>query len=171
MPDTRAYLTRDQKAENLVTNLSLIMMGMFEGIFATMASGLATAMGKTVEAVTAALDDREVHTKTEGGIAPLAGDAQLKAKVKEAFSSLRREVAEGFSNKDENFRRFIKDPSFDAGIRIVEGHRLNLPPLTESLTDGELAKYMSLVQSGDPEVASMIQELGEWQRTTPRFEH
>jgi hypothetical protein len=42
--------------------------------------------------------------------------------------------------------------------------------LTASLTDDDLASYVALIQNGDPEVASLMQDLGAWQKTTPRFE-
>jgi len=161
--------TRDEKVENLITNFSMIMMGMFEGVFATMASGLASAMTKAAETLTDSLD---------GGGAPrrrtrassIEAEAEAAARMKTVFSDLRKEVAEGFSNKDESFRTFIRNPAFDAGIRIVERHRLQLPPLTEPLSDSDLTRYVALIQNGDPEMARMMQELGEWQKTTPRFE-
>jgi len=161
--------TRDEKVENLVTNFSMIMMGMFEGVFAAMASGLASALTKTAEALTDSFEGSDAPHKKP---MPSAPDpyADVRTKVKEAFAGLRKEVAEGFSRKDESFRSFIKDPSFDRGVEIVESHHLKLPPLTTSLSDDDLAEYVVLIQNGDPEMAQMMQELGDWQKTTPRFE-
>ncbi len=161
--------TRDEKVENLVTNFSMIMLGMFEGVFAAMATGLATALTKTADALADSLGPGENPRKSKEAAAG-APEAEVSAKLDEVFSSLRKEVAEGFSNKGNEFRAFIRDPAFDAGVRIVESHRLKLPPLTARLSDSDLAGYVSMIQSGDPETVKMMQELGDWQKTTPRFE-
>jgi hypothetical protein len=168
VPPESKGLTRDQKVENLVFNFSMIMLGMFEGAFAAMAEGMATALSKTADALTDALD-------ASGNAAPPRRDgsgmgAEVNVKVKEAFSGLRNEVKEGFSGGSKPFKEFIKDPAFDEGIRIVEGHRLTLPPLTTSLTDSELSGYVEMIQGGDPEMAKMMAELAEWQKKTPKFE-
>jgi len=106
--------TRDEKVENLITNLSMIMMGMFEGVFATLASGLADALTKTAEALTSSMDEGSPTRKVK---APLAdAGPEVEAKIRGVFSSLRKEVAEGFSNKDEKFERFIKNPSTQESI-------------------------------------------------------
>jgi hypothetical protein len=160
--------TRDQKVENLLFNFSMIMMGMFEGAFAAMAEGMAKAFSATAEALTDALDSSGSSTTRKKASADMA--AELSTKMKDAFAGLRKEVSEGFSGGSKPFKEFIKDSSFDEGVKIVESHELKLPPLTASLTDSELAGYVELIQSGDPELAKMMAELGEWQKTTPRFE-
>lgn len=168
MPPEREVASRDQKVENLVFNFSMIMLGMFEGAFAAMAEGMATVLSKTADALTGALDasvEPSSKRKTDSDMA-----AEMNARVKGAFAGLRKEVADGFSGGEKPFKEFIKDPVFDEGIRIVESHSLELPPLTASLTDSELAGYVAKIQSGDPEMAKMMSELAEWQKRTPRFE-
>jgi hypothetical protein len=169
VPTAGAGLSRDEKVENLVINFSMIMMGMFEGVFAAMAAGMATALSQTADALTEALDSGNPALSKRPKAEDV--DAEVKTKVKEVFSGLRNEVAEGFAGKDKKFKEFIKDPAFDAGVRIVESHNLKLPRLTEPLSDSDLAGYVTLIQNGDPEVAKMMQELGEWQKDTPRFDH
>jgi hypothetical protein len=160
--------TRDQKVENLVFNFSMIMLGMFEGAFAALAEGMATALSQTADALTDAFDSsgkpRE-RKKVSNDVA-----VEVNAKIKDSFSGLRKEVAEGFSGGSKPFKEFIKDPAFDEGLRIVESHQLKIPPLTSTLTDSQLAGYVSLIQGGDPEMAKMMSELAEWQKKTPRFE-
>ena len=168
MRGTGPDLTRDEKVENLVTNFSMIMMGMFEGVFSAMASSLTTVLTKTAEALTEAIDEGQPAPKKLPKPEP---EAEVNAKMKEVFEGLRKEVAEGFSHKDESFRKFIRDPAFDRGVRIVESHTFKLPRLTEHLTDSDLAGYVALIQNGDAELSKMMQELGEWQKTTPRFKH
>lgn len=163
-------LTRDEKVENLVTNFSMIMMGMFEGVFAAMASGLASALTKTAEALTDAFDEGKGSTPKKVEDSAPETEAEVNAKVKEVFSGLRKEVDEGFSHGGKSFNAFISDPSFDEGVRIVESHKLKLPMLTERLSDSDLAGYVALIQNGDPDLSKMMQELGEWQKTTPRLE-
>ena len=167
MPKEAPRLTRDDKVENLVFNFSMIMMGMFEGVFADLASGMASALTRTADALTEALDSGQgVHAT-----APKVGvDSQVNSKIKDMFSGLRKEVAEEFSGKGPKFKEFIKDPAFDAGVRIVEGHRLKLPSLTERLSDSDLAGYVALIQEGDPEMAKLMAELGKWQMSTPHFD-
>ncbi len=157
--------------ENLVINFSMIMMGMFEGVFTAMASTLASTLTKTAEALTEAMDQGQGSSKKEKKRPAQEAESEVAAKMKDVFAGLRKEVSEGSSNKDQNFRRFIKDPSFDEGVRIVEKHPLKLPMLTEHLRDADLAGYVALIQGGDPEVSEMMRELGEWQNTTPKFEH
>ena len=166
MPSERDGASRDRKAENLVLNFSMIMLGMFEGAFAAMAEGMANALSATADALTGALDPTAEHPSPQTG----ADSAEVKAKVKDAFTGLRKEVAEGFSGGAKPFNEFIKEPAFDEGIRIVESYKLKLPPLTAPLTDSELAGYVELIQSGDPEMTRMMSELAEWQKKTPRFE-
>ena len=151
-------LSRDEKVENLVTNFSMIMMGMFEGVFSAMAAGLAEAMSGMAEALSG---DHSAISKSQ--------KAQMDAKLRDVFAGLRKEVSEGFANKNEQFRTFIKDPSFDDGVGIVEGNDVGLPKLTEHLTDADLARYVILLQKEDPNLAKLMSELGEWQKTTPRF--
>jgi hypothetical protein len=160
--------TRDEKVENLLMNFSMIMMGMFEGVFAALAAGMADALTKTADALTEAIDSGKGATHVER--AKMGPGPEVNSKVREVFAGLRKEVAEGFSNKDAKFQAFIKNPAFDEGIKIVERHRLKVPSLTDHLSDSDLAEYVNLIQSEDPEVAKMMQELGEWQQTTPRFE-
>ena len=163
-------LTRDEKVENLLTNFSMIMMGMFEGVFSAMASGLASALTKTAEVLTDAIDEGKGAPPKELEAASQNTEAEVNAKVRDVFSGLRKEVSEGFSEGKQPFKDFIRDPAFDEGVRIVESHRLKLPMLTERLSDSDLAAYVTLIQNGDPELARMMQELGEWQKTTPRLE-
>ncbi len=157
-------LTRDEKVENLVLNFSMIMMGMFEGAFAALAAGMAETLSKTADALTEALDGSTPAKK-----APANVGQEANSKVKEVFSGLRKEVAEGFASKKGSFKSFIRDPAFDEGVRIVESHRLKVPRLTEPLSDSDLSEYASLIQREDPGVTKLMQELGEWQKTTPKF--
>ncbi len=164
-------LTRDEKVENLVTNFTMIMMGIFEGAFTAMASTMTTALTKAADALTEALDQGGGPPSKKPKAKPTKPEVDVDAKMKEVFASLRKEVADGFSHKDEKFKRFIKDPAFDTGVKIVERHRFKLPRLTERLSDAELAGYVTLIQNGDAEVSKMMQELGDWQKTTPKFGH
>ncbi len=165
MPSTRRELTRDEKVENLVLNFSVIMMGMFEGVFATLASGMVTALAKTGDAMAGALDGGGSRPKPR----KKADVDEVNSKVGEAFSGLRKDVAESLQAKDGSLKALIKDPSFDTGIRIVESHPLGLPSLTQPLSNEELARYVDLIQKEDPEIVKLIQELGEWQKTTPKL--
>ena len=154
-----AELSRYEKVENLVTNFSMIMMGLLEGAFTAMAVGLVDAMSTVAETI--------------GGNPPAqkkAQGAEADAKLREVFAGLRKEVSEGFANKNEKLTAFIKDPAFDAGVWIVESNDLVLPKLTERLTDSDLARYVALVQKEDPRIARLMSELGEWQKTTPKFD-
>ena len=94
---SRRKLTRDEKVENLVTNFSMIMMGMFEGAFAAMASGLASALTRTAEALTESFGREGEHATPAP--APPEPEAEVSAKVREVFTSLRKEIEEGFSNR------------------------------------------------------------------------
>ena len=169
MPPKGPELSRDEKVENLIVNFSMIMMGMFEGVFAAMAAGMATALSKTADALTEALDSGGAAQSTKPKVEEI--DAEVNSKVKEVFSGLRKEVSAGFSGREKQFKEFIKDPAFDSGVRIVESHKLSLPTLTERLSDSDLAGYVTLIQNGDPEMTKMMTELGEWQKSTPSFGH
>ncbi len=164
-------LTRDEKVENLVTNFSMIMMGIFEGAFTAMASSMTTALAKAADALTEAMDQSGDPPSKKPKPEQTKPEVDVDAKMKEVFAGLRKEVADGFSHKDEKFKRSIKDPAFDAGVTIVEKHQFKLPRLTERLTDAELAGYVALIQNGDAEVSKMMQELGDWQKKTPQFGH
>jgi hypothetical protein len=157
-------LTRDEKVENLITNFSMIMMGIFEGVFTSMAAGLADAMSKTADAIAEGLGGE----KGPGEQADMG--AEVSKNMGDVFSKLRAEVSSGVKGRESEFREFIRDPSFDEGVRIAEAHDLGLPVLTRGLTDADLAGYVRLIQDEDPKMGALMKELGEWQKTTPRFD-
>ena len=144
-------------------NFSMIMMGMFEGAFAEMAAGLAEAVSKTADAMAEAFDGKKAKPSQR------ETHDEVAANVKVVFAKLRGEVASGITGREAEFGKFIRDPSFDKGIEIVESHDF-APRLTEKLTDADLGRYVSLIQREDPEMAKMMNELGAWQKTTPRFD-
>ncbi|HKT21780.1 MAG TPA: hypothetical protein VJR06_04045, partial [Nitrososphaerales archaeon] len=128
-----AGLTRDEKVENLVMNFSMIMMGMFEGAFTALAAGMAEAMEGAADAMAEALDGKKPARRGRGD-----AKAEVERNVKVVFAKLRDEAYSNIDGKEEEFRRFIKDRSFDEGVKIVESHDLHRPRLTERLTDSDL---------------------------------
>ena len=143
-------------------NFSMIMMGMFEGAFAELAAGLAEAVSKTADAMAEAFDGKKAKSRHDD-------TREVAANVNVVFAKLRGEVASGITGREAEFGKFIRDPSFDKGIEIVESHDF-APRLTEKLTDADLGRYVSLIQREDPEMAKMMNELGAWQKTSPRFD-
>jgi hypothetical protein len=63
-----AELTRDEKVENLIMNFSMIMMGMFEGVFTAIAKGLAEVMSKMTDAIAEGLGTRCGRRTSVAGI-------------------------------------------------------------------------------------------------------
>jgi hypothetical protein len=158
---------RDEKVENLLINFSMLVMGMLEGAFATMASGMAEAMTGSAAAMADALGGPEASKSTRSPELKKAG-TQVSAKIKETFAELRREVTADFTS-DPKFKEFIRDPSFDEGVKIVESYDLGLPRLTEKLSDADLSAYTAKLTSGDKMFGEMMEELSKWQKRTPRL--
>lgn len=172
MPDSKRELTRDDKVENLIVNHTMIAMSLFEGAFTAMAAGMAEAVSKTGDALAHALGGAESSTsasRTAAGNPASGVGAGVTEKTAQVFSEIRKETVAAIPAKDPAFKKFIKDPSFDEGVRIVESHNFKLPRLTERLSDADLAGYMALIRREDKELSGMLQELAEWQKRTPQF--
>jgi len=161
-------LTRDEKAENLVLNYSMIMMALFEGTFETLASKMSEAVVAGATAMSEALADGTGPEKGAVKPPPNVGP-EVTEGVEQMFSKMRSEVRDRMSAGDETFEKFLKDPRFAKGIKIAEGYEFGLPKLTEPLSDGDIAAYLTLVGKQDRKLGKMLHELGEWQSTMPRL--
>ncbi len=169
-------MTRDEKVENLVLNYPMIQMSLLEGAFANLASKMGEALVQGSSAMAEALaegmsgtaDNVETQKakvkKPDVKIGP-----QISSEVKKMFADMRHQWA-GFSMNDESFRKFIEDPAFDEGVKIVEKYDFGLPRLTERLTDDGLASYLNLLGKEDPEFSKMFRELSVWQEKAPKLQ-
>ncbi len=166
--------TRDEKAENLVLNYSMILMSAFEDAFVKLASTMSEALVKRSEAMAEATGaslggtpggTARGKTKTEG----LAGQARAKTSksVKEAFAEMKAKARSEIPLDDGSLKEFMKAPAFDEGIKIVERYEFGLPKLTERLSDEEFVAYPALFNQSDPEFVKMSKELSEWQKSVP----
>jgi hypothetical protein len=176
MTSGERLLTRDEKVKNLIVNYSMIMMGIFGGVFETLATKMSeamvagtTAMAQALAGTTGAPTAEESENKiSEEELRKKVG-SQVSEGVKQMFSKMRSEVADKLSANEDSLNESIADPSFDEGIRIVEGYDFELPKLTEALSDNDLASYLTLLSKEDPELGKMFRELSEWQKTTPKL--
>jgi hypothetical protein len=168
MVDKRGPLTRDEKLENIIMNHTMILMGMFEEGFSSIAEKMA-----------------EVSTEAPGGGglhglkgSPI-GDAdetvkqeispEVKTQIGHIFSGIREEIESQWPTNAGIFRQHVSSPAFDKGIEIVERYDFGRPRLAEKLSDEVLASYVFLAQSGDQEIGKMFKELSEWQRGLPKL--
>jgi hypothetical protein len=163
----RGAQARDEKVKNLIVNYTMITMSLFEEVFSAAASTMSEALAAGASAMTEALGGGS----REGSAEKVSKEVTPKVSkgVAQTFAKMRKEMAEQFFAGSKSFDEFIRDPSFDEGVRIVESHRFKLPNLTEPLSDEDLASYLALLKAQDPEMGRMLQELAEWQKTTPHF--
>lgn len=148
----RAGATREEKLKNLMTNHSMVFVGMFDEAFSDIA-----------ESMTAAMERGGAGTAGgRGGAAP-----KIKSQIALAFSEIREEMDLRWPQNDAVFKRYVSGPAFDEGIRIVESYDFGRPKLTEKLSDEVLASYIFLAKGGDKKLGSMLKELSEWQARVP----
>lgn len=132
--------SRDEKAENLLLNQSVVFMGLFEEALTDMGDRLA-----------------ETHD--------LSGPA--RELVSEILSDIREEAVAQMPKDPRDLKRYVADPVFDEGIEIAERYDFDRPKLTESLDDMMLASYILLLKGGDPKAKKMLRELQDWQKRLP----
>lgn len=127
-------LTRDEKIKNLITNHTLIFMGMFEEAFSTIAEKLTETMSLAGSAIADAIagsgTGQEIKEMAKADIAP-----EVRREIERAFSEIREEMASQWPKNPEVFNRYISNPDFDKGILIVEKFDFGRPKITERLDD------------------------------------
>ena len=165
--------SRDEKLENLIKNHSMILMGMFEEAFSTIAEKMTDVMAAGTAAMAEALGGasggsegsgaNNVTKKLKGGLAP-----EVRMQLGHIFSEIREEMESQWPKNASVFKQYISSPAFDKGIKIVEKYDFGRPRLTEELSDEVLASYVFLVQSGNAEIGKMFKELSEWQSGLPK---
>ena len=174
MVDKGRRLTRDEKLENLVMNHSMILMSMFEEAFSTLADKMTETLAKGTTAMAKALAEGlprgsdasgtvDIDEKVKYEIPP-----EVRTQIGYLFSEIREEIASQWPKNAIVFAQYVSAPAFDEGIKIVEKHDFGRPKLTEKLSDGTLASYVFLLQSGDKELGSMFKELADWQANLPK---
>jgi hypothetical protein len=174
LPAENEAITRDEKAKNLVLNYSMIMMGLFEDVFAGLASKMSEAMVAGAAAISESLAPGAPTNKAEPeggeGQGPQAKvEAEVSNGVKKMFSEMRREAAAEMSAGGDSFKEFLRDPRLDKGISIVEAYEFGLPKLTEPLRDEDIAAYLTLLGKEDARMVKMFRELSEWQKSMPEL--
>ena len=161
-----ASLSRDKKIENLIVNHSLIFMGMFEEAFADIAEKMTEAMSAGASAVAGALGGSKASSEVGENLKEVP--PRVRMEIDTVFSDMREEMASQWPKNPEVFKKYISNPGFDKGVRIVESYDFGRPRLTEELTDEMLASYIFLIKSGDEKVARMFKELSDWQASLPQ---
>ena len=171
MVKRRPTSTRDEKLENLITNHSMIFMGMFEEAFSTIAEKMTQALSEGAGALADALARGASSTSGNASVGKQLKNEvtpAVRAEIGNLFSGIREEMSSQWPKDAAVFKRYISSPAFDRGIEIVERYDLRRPKLTEKLSDEVLASYVFLLQSGDKELGRMFKELAEWQAALPK---
>ena len=169
MVDKEGRLARDEKLENLIMNHSMIFMSMFEEAFSALADKMTEALQTGTAAIAQALAEGLSQGSEESGAVRVDKKAkdeispEVRAQIGHLFSGIREEMASQFPKNANLFKQYISSPAFDEGIKIVERYDFGRPKLTEKLSDGVLASYVFLLQSGDKELGRMFKELADWQ--------
>jgi hypothetical protein len=140
---------RERRIENLIKNLALVTMGLFE-------EGLSD------------IADMLTQSAVEDGIGGEGAGVQLSPRVRleihGIFEDMREEIESQWPKNPAVFRRYVAQPALDEGIKIVERYDFNRPKLTQALDDEILASYVFLLMSGDKPLIGMFKELEEWQK-------
>ena len=153
---------RDEKLENLITNHSMIFMGMFDEAFSAIADRMNETLGGRISDSNSPKTDG-LLTKAGRMIAP-----EVLTQIGYAFARIREEMASDWPIDARVFAQYVQSPAFDRGIEIVEKYDFGRPKLTEKLTDEVLASYVFLLQSGHKELGKMFKELADWQGSLPK---
>jgi hypothetical protein len=162
MVERGGRIGRDEKLENLITNHSIIFMGMFDEAFSAIADRMNETLGGRIS---------ESKSPVTDGVLKKAGKEippDVLTQIGYAFAGIREEMASDLPNDTTVFAQYVQNPAFDRGIEIVEKYDFGRPKLTEKLTDEVLASYVFLLQSGDKELGKMFKELADWQGSLPK---
>jgi hypothetical protein len=157
MAKRRTVSAREVKLENLLTNHSMVYMGMFEEALTSLAERIAEEPSASSRLRASA----SKNAKDE--VAP-----ELRAQITEVFSGIREEASSERPPDPRAFKRYASGPAFDRGLEIVEKHDFGRPKLTERLSDDVLASYVFLLLSGDKELGKMFKEISEWKAGLPK---
>jgi hypothetical protein len=152
----RPVRAREERLENLLTNHSMVYMGIFEEALTVLADRIADERTASRRPRTTPSD------KAEDEVAP-----ELRAQISQIFSGIREESSSQRPPDPRAFKRYASGPAFDKGLKIVEKYDFGLPKLTESLSDDVLASYVFLLMSGDRELGRMFKEVAEWKAGLP----
>jgi len=144
----------------------MIFMGVFEDAFADVADSMTQAIDIGAEAAWGLTPKR--RSRGKGAAKPVATiGPEQRAKIKDILSGIREETDSQWSKEPRVFRAYVAGPSFDEGIKIVEGYDFGRPKLTEELSDETLASYVFLLKAGDRRLGEMFTRLADWQRRLP----
>ena len=175
MVDRGSRLSRNKKLENLITNHSMIFMGMFEEAFSTIADKMTEAFAMGTAAIADGLAQGQPPGSRGSGAATVGREKikpeispHLRIMIEQVFSEIRAEVASQWPKNAGVFKQYVSSRAFDKGIEIVESHDFRRPRLTEKLSDEVLASYIFLLQSGDKELGQMFKELADWLASLPK---
>ncbi|MDA4125456.1 MAG: hypothetical protein OK438_08460 [Thaumarchaeota archaeon] len=173
MSEKKGALTRDEKAANLVLNYSMILVAVFEHMFANIASSMSEALVKGSAAMAEAMEEGlggPPHGKEDRAAAESLSEqakTRTSAEVKKAFAEMREKARSEIRLDDKSLKKLIRDLAFDKGIEIVERYELGLPKLTERLSDEDFVAYLGLFKNSDPRLVKISEELTEWRKSVP----
>jgi hypothetical protein len=156
MAKRRLVPAREERLQNLLTNHSMIFMGMFEEALTALADRMADAPSGSKRSGTSA------SKKDKDEVAP-----EVRAMISDVFSGIREEASSELTRDPHAFKRYVSGPAFDKGLEIMEKYDFGRPMLTESLSDDVLASYVFLLLSGDKDIGRMFKEVSEWKAGLP----
>jgi hypothetical protein len=169
--DTESDAGREQWAENLLFNYSMILMASFEEAFAGLASSMTETLARSglamADAMAAGFGAEGEAEGSKVDVEDLGN--RTSEKVKDAFAGLRDQARAEFSTRDPSIRKMLSDPAMDEGLGIVQGFDFGLPRLTERLDDDDLSSYLALLKEKDAKLMKMLRELAVWQEKLPRL--
>jgi len=157
MAKRRTVSAREVRLENLLTNHSMVYMGMFDEALTSLAERIAEEPSAS-RRLRASASNNAKHE-----VAP-----ELRAQIAEVFSGIREEASSERPPDPRAFKRYASGQAFDRGLEIVEKHDFGRPKLTERLSDDVLASYVFLLLSGDEELGKMFKEISEWKAGLPK---
>ncbi len=155
-------------------NYSMILVAVFEDVFANLASSMSEALVRGSAAMAGAMEEGlggTPHGKESDKTATESLSKQVKAQtsteVKKAFAEMREKARSEIRLDDKSLKELIRAPAFDKGIEIVERYEFGLPKLTERLSDEDFVAYLAFFKKSDPKLVKMSEELAEWRKSVP----
>lgn len=158
-------LTRDEKCINMTKNMAIITSTVMTISMTAAIADVVKKFGQALGgAIVSGVNPNELKKWNE---AYAENTKKIPQDILAEVKNTKKQFDEQQRSDPEGLRRFVSNPVFDEGVKIVEKYDLPLPKITEPIDETALSFYVSLVLADDKQVGPMFKELMELSNRIP----
>lgn len=135
-----------------------LMFGGMSDMFGKIVGGISNVMTSAI----GSKNDIKKSKKIEKEIS-----IKIDEKMKKMILDMRREVNKQLEEKKTEIIPLMADPVFDKGISIIQRYPKLLPPISDNISDKDIASYVIRIKREEPEASAMFGELMGWMTSLP----